>query len=129
MEKKKKEVIDLVLEGKWYDMIAEGEKKDEYREINPYWCRRLLDAKTIDKERWERLLQRYRANHQLHTLLILFRPVMYKYIRFRRRYTNKTMLYRIERFSIRTGKPEWGAEPDKLYFTFAILPMPETNDD
>ena len=29
--------LDLVLIGKLYDMIERGEKREEYREIKPYW--------------------------------------------------------------------------------------------
>ena len=31
----------LVLKSKWYDMIASGEKREEYREVKPYWKKRL----------------------------------------------------------------------------------------
>lgn len=34
--------LRLSLKTKWYKMIESGEKKEEYREINPYWCSRLL---------------------------------------------------------------------------------------
>lgn len=34
--------ITLTLEKKWFDMIFSGEKKEEYREIKPYWIRRLV---------------------------------------------------------------------------------------
>jgi hypothetical protein len=34
-------VLDLTLKKKWFDMIASGEKKEEYREIKPYWIKRL----------------------------------------------------------------------------------------
>lgn len=37
----------LILTKKWFDMIASGEKKEEYREIKPYWTKRLID-KTYD---------------------------------------------------------------------------------
>ena len=36
-------VLHLVLKGKWYDMIASGEKTEEYRADTPYWHRRLSD--------------------------------------------------------------------------------------
>lgn len=39
--------LNLVLTGKWYDMIASGEKTEEYREIKPYWEKRLLDYNAI----------------------------------------------------------------------------------
>lgn len=30
-------VLDLVLKHKWFDMIASGEKLEEYREIKPFY--------------------------------------------------------------------------------------------
>lgn len=30
-------ILDLVLKHKWFDMIESGEKKEEYREIKPYY--------------------------------------------------------------------------------------------
>ena len=30
-------ILPLVLKKKWYDLIASGEKKEEYREDKPYW--------------------------------------------------------------------------------------------
>lgn len=34
--------LDLVLKRNWYDMIASGTKTEEYREIKPYWEKRLI---------------------------------------------------------------------------------------
>lgn len=34
--------LQLTLKKKWFDMIASNEKKEEYREIKPYWEKRLL---------------------------------------------------------------------------------------
>ena len=34
-------VLHLTLKKKWFDMIASGEKRDEYREIKPHWDKRL----------------------------------------------------------------------------------------
>jgi len=36
-------VLHLTLKKKWFDMIASGEKREEYREIKPYWNRRLIN--------------------------------------------------------------------------------------
>ena len=33
-------ILPLVLKGKWYDMIASGKKREEYRADTPYWHRR-----------------------------------------------------------------------------------------
>lgn len=32
----KQRILHLTLKKKWFDMIASGEKKEEYREIKPY---------------------------------------------------------------------------------------------
>ena len=34
-------ILPLVLEGKWFNMIATGEKREEYRDATPYWHIRL----------------------------------------------------------------------------------------
>jgi ASC-1-like (ASCH) protein len=39
------EVLHLTLKKKWFDMIASGEKKEEYRVIKPYWIKRLRKKK------------------------------------------------------------------------------------
>lgn len=38
---REKKILHLTLKKKWFDMIASGEKKEEYREIKPYWNKRL----------------------------------------------------------------------------------------
>lgn len=35
-------ILDLVLKGRWYDLIKSGHKKYEYREVKPYWDNRLF---------------------------------------------------------------------------------------
>ena len=39
-------ILHLPLKAKWYDMQERGEKSEEYREITPYWCKRLLGFDT-----------------------------------------------------------------------------------
>lgn len=34
-------ILHLVLKQHWYNMIECGEKTEEYREIKPYWIRRI----------------------------------------------------------------------------------------
>ena len=33
-------MLVLPIKKKWFEMIASGEKKEEYREIKPYWVTR-----------------------------------------------------------------------------------------
>ena len=35
-------ILHLTLKKKWFDMIASGQKTEEYREIKDYWAKRLL---------------------------------------------------------------------------------------
>ena len=38
-------ILHLTLKKQWFDMIASGEKREEYREMKPYWHKRLLNKK------------------------------------------------------------------------------------
>ncbi|MCK4729992.1 MAG: ASCH domain-containing protein [Candidatus Aenigmarchaeota archaeon] len=38
----KKRILHLTLLKKWFDLIACGKKIEEYREIKPYWTKRLI---------------------------------------------------------------------------------------
>ena len=47
----KEKILHLTLKKKWFDMIASGEKTEEYREVKPYWTKRLknfLEEKPFD---------------------------------------------------------------------------------
>ena len=44
----KKKVLKLVVSKQWFDMIASGEKTEEYREIKGYWVRRLFDISNMN---------------------------------------------------------------------------------
>ncbi len=37
-------ILHLTLMKKWFDEILSGKKKVEYREIKPYWTKRLFDS-------------------------------------------------------------------------------------
>lgn len=40
----KEKILYLTLKKKWFDMILSGEKKEEYREIKPFWDKRLIKS-------------------------------------------------------------------------------------
>lgn len=40
----KKKVLTLTVSKQWFDMIAAGEKTEEYRTIKDYWTVRLYDV-------------------------------------------------------------------------------------
>ena len=43
-------ILHLTLMKKWFDQILAGTKKVEYREIKPYWTKRLLDENDKPKK-------------------------------------------------------------------------------
>ena len=90
-------MLMLPIKKKWFDMILSGEKKEEYRDIKPYWTRRFSNIFTI--------------------FGISEREVM-----FRNGYSaNAPMFIAKVSLSIGTGREEWGAEPDKEYYVLRIL--------
>ena len=112
--------LHLVLKRKWWDMIAKGEKKEEYREVCHYWAIRLLDR----QYRWYSQNIDY-PNDFIDWLCfglthndIAFRS--YENVCFHLGYTNTTMTFRIEYFILSMGKEEWGAEPNKYYFVIKL---------
>lgn len=96
-------VLDLPLKVKWYEMIESGQKKEEYREIKPFWNKRICGCVFVAKSMCEKDKCEYCKE--------------FTHVRFRYGYTNKAMLFRIEGISIGKGRAEWGA-PE--YETFIL---------
>lgn len=96
-------MLTLPIKNKWFNMILSGEKKEEYRELKPYYTSRFqkifnmvyscIPAGTDERE-------------------IRF---VNGYGRERPAFTAKCTL------SIKIGREEWGAEPGREYYTLKIL--------
>ena len=84
-------MLALPIKKKWFDMIKSGEKKEEYREIKPYWTSRFTHnlRKTV--------FNTY-AGH------VIFRNGYSK---------NSPRIKCCVEISKGTGNPEWGAEKRK----------------
>mgnify|MGYP000178419721 CR=1 FL=1 len=50
-----KKILNLVVTKRWFDMIASGEKTEEYREIKGFWLNRLLLIKDEGGEKFRKL--------------------------------------------------------------------------
>lgn len=98
----------LILKSEWYNAIFCGQKTEEYREIKPYWIKRLCN--NADK------LWQCADCDGLLMCSACFSPKNYTNVRFRYGYTKRTMLREIESITIGYGKPEWGAPTDKQVF-------------
>lgn len=93
-------ILDLPLKAKWYDMQECGEKTEEYREITPYWCKRLIGH---DRPSIAQLFQHLSCNSKGYT-----------HVRFRYGYTKRTFTHKIDSITVGFGKPEWGAPAAKV---------------
>ena len=120
----------LSLKEIWYRMIVSGVKKEEYREITPYWIKRLLyqnkDGKmlAIDKDTAIFLADNlYILEERLREMKLGFKP--YDYVEFTLGYPSKCDSHRRHVRRIRTmtigyGNPSWGAEAVRKYFIIKV---------
>lgn len=114
--------LQLSLKSKWFDMTKAGIKKEDYRELNLYWFKRLvfnpekvakylnittdIDVENVCKDAfWSKA---FGFNPFDSNIMTLGYP----------KSTDTERILKLEHkgIEIRTGNPEWGAEPDKLYF-------------
>lgn len=102
-------VLDLILKHQWYDMIDSGEKLEEYRDLTPYWCRRLARCESAKSCLFR---ERHGQCHHRNMLADL-NADGYTHVRFHRAYTAKTMVFRYDRLHIGRGKTQWGAPADR----------------
>ena len=94
-------MLTLPIEKKWFDMIWNGEKTEEYREIKPYW-----------RERF----------HKAGLCFANGMPKMPAEVLFVNGYGNDRPAIKAKvRLSLGKGRPEWGAEPGAVYFKLIIL--------
>ena len=97
----RKAKLQLVLKRQWYDLIDAGPKHEEYLEIKDFWNKRFIDGR------------------------IKIGGVLYKpseiFITFQLGYNKpKFMHYECDGLKIKTGRTEWGAEPNKEYHVLKL---------
>ena len=98
---------------KWLEMIRSGEKKEEYREIKPYYTSRVRNLITYMPLKDEFVVNVVKAYED--------KGVPFDNIVLRGGYNLLAPAIRISgTITIGEGKPEWGAEPGKTYYIFRI---------
>ena len=117
----KKKVLKLVVSKQWFDMIASGEKTEEYRIIKDYWAKRLLLVRSeledpfskLDKdlsENWDSIspeMAKYCFNSPY------YKTVPFTHVLFINGYRKDSPRIEKEIESITIGKPKKGLCPDK----------------
>jgi len=112
--------LQLSVKTKWFEMTKARIKLEDYREITPYWCTRFLCNRfgSYQKAYWERYSEQgvvidvdnneFGFRQYDTNIITLGYPSK----------DDSSRILRLEHkgIEIRTGNPEWGAEPNKLYF-------------
>ena len=117
-------MLTLPIKKKWFDMIASGEKKEEYREIKEYYETRFQNLfgaitiypSSIFSERYEyELLQGNDVPEEI-------RQDRVQEIIFRNGYSKNSPQLKCKCIlRLGKGKEEWGAEKGKVYYIIEIL--------
>lgn len=108
-----KNTLHLPLKKQWYEMIENGIKTEEYREIKPYWEKRLVDYKAVVEDYKRLVFRRYVLG--AHNDICREYPRGYTHVKFSYGYTKRTMTFEIKEITIGNGKPEWGAPKEDVF--------------
>lgn len=88
-------MLTLPIRKKWFDMIANGEKKEEYRSMTKYYQSRFKNVADDNGRFWCIIQNGYTPKS----------PRLYCYME----------------LSIGYGIPSWGAEPNTQYYILKII--------
>lgn len=107
-------MLILPIERKWLNMILSREKKDEYREIKPYWTVRIihwLGFPGNDEKVTKSVLELLRTQGTIKALPVILQNGYGR---------NSPEVEVMCKLSIGHGKEEWGAASGKEYYRFHI---------
>ena len=104
-------MLILPIKKKWFDMIKSGEKKEEYREMKPYYSSRIgnalcgLNFKYCREDFIKRCMNERIVD-------VVFRNGY--------SYESPTIFCKCK-VRVGQGKEEWGAEPGEVYYILKIV--------
>ena len=115
-------ILDLSLTYHWYDMIASGVKKEEYRELKEFYFKRLnMEWRLHLEQGCYKGCNAFSYDPACCVGCKEFKPYPYDAVRFHRGQGGKTsMLVECKGISIGYGEPEWGAPVDKPGFIISL---------
>lgn len=106
--KEEKNILHLSLKQIWYDLIESGEKLEEYRLINDYWVKRLVQKVYLPIDAVPMVF----IKPYTHVELSLGYPKADDW--------SRRMLFEIESISIGRGNMNWGAPADEDVFKIKL---------
>ena len=107
--------LHLNLKSKWFDMILSGEKKEEYRDIKPYWHRffRFYTGRCGDIFPVGKLLFVIKSRYYFPERSVICFSNGYS--------KNRRQMYvECSGLKIDYGKSEWGAADNIIYFVIQL---------
>lgn len=124
-------ILHLTLTKQWFDMIESGEKTEEYREIKPYWIKRLLDCNYPEEEPGENKVIPHNIHYDIFencyhpdTVLKAYRCTFKKFdgVIFKNGYSGgaRMMSFKKVDISIGKGNPSWGAGNSEPVFVLRL---------
>lgn len=112
--------LTLQLKRMWFNMIRAGVKLEEYREIKPHYIRQWIKFKPLKND----LIKDYKqgfdegeiegAKNEL--LFLNFDKLVFTLGYPKTGDASRRLEFKNPKIRIGEGRPEWGAEPGKLYF-------------
>lgn len=99
-----KPVLHLNLTRQWFDMIASGEKKEEYRDLSDHW-----------KKFFGRTARYVKLKGKRYTPEEINICFSNGYAKNRRQ-----MIVSFKSMTITRGNPNWGAEPTTMYYVLKL---------
>lgn len=126
-------VLHLTLKRKWFDMILSGEKKEEYREIKPYWLVRFINWTGAAKLLKINMCTSLKDENSAATWNFnnnYCQNIDYDLIIFKNGYSKTAPIIKVECLGVCIGQGlhKWGAEQDKRYFVLALGKIIKTNN-
>ena len=119
--------LQLPLKKQWFEMTKAGIKTEDYREITPYWIKILCenykgDLSEICNDFEEAPM--FSDYPECLDGIIIKSSIEFKKFNqntmtlgySKKRDNERTLVLKHKGIEIRTGNPDWGAEPNKLYF-------------
>jgi len=96
------EILHLTLKKRWFDMVLYDDKRDEYRDIKPYWTTRLC---------------------------VNSKKLKYTHIKFTNGYgiTRPCFVIKLKEILIGIGNPKWGAPVLKDVYILKLGDIIATN--
>ena len=115
------ENLQLSLIEVWFKKTESLIKKEDYREITPYWCNRFLlfNGEKKPKLFWQGRLQFFGAQNIIESEYISFQYFETNTMTLgypKTTDTDRILKYEHAGIEIGYGVKEWGAEPSKIYF-------------